>query len=904
MVEPQALRLAELISWVDVARRLSAIPAIGGPDSPPEGVISTSAYWSGLDVLITKDAEIDLVQQWLQGVFGSWLVRTESDELTFKLSAPTGMQILPVRLVRSDSAVVDARVYSPRAALDGERYFDISFPDRSDKASPTVFAFHSVKGGVGRTTTALSFALDLASESSPVLVVDADFEAPGISFLLQSRKASSTISFEDLLALAHADRSDSFEATLEFVRTRMVDQYVNNLFVLPVKRLIDDLSGFAIRPENLQAARQSDPFVVADLIRDLARRLGCRAAVVDLRAGLVDVSVQFLSDPSVERIFVSTTSGQSVGALISMIRTLGLLEQQTETPGRQPFVLFNQLPVSRFGDFKFRGDLAARITDSAANHLVLEPDGTEASPITVGFIPHMSELIAMSGDWDDFVQELSLSSFTTLLKGEMATWTGWESVAEQTAKIPPGGVASISNSDERCRQLEEFATKLTFAETADELATPLVTPPLERLASDFLSQPPVVVVEGAKGTGKTLTARFLLERSTWKSSVSALRAKNESLFEGPFIPLFGSLTSDRITSLVGTRRGAVTSKLGGVKASTLSDTTQAIRHALKVGPAGGWLEFWLTQIAASVGFANWEHFIEAARQSGERPVVLAEGLEEVLTDPFNEPEQAAALASLLVDLPLRLREEAGRPVGFLGFVRADMIQGAITQNAAQLRAVFSNYALTWRDIDIKELVVWLVSNSSSIPDLWSSSWRQQRSSAELQEIDLRRIWGSKLGKEDSREARTTEWVISVLTDLTGRLTARDLVRFVGEAAKHSRGQNLADRLLAPAALKTAVEFTSEKKVEEYPKEVAQLEGIFDKFRKSPGFVTPFTRVEAQRIALSDGDLEILEKYGVAYQEDGRYEVPELFRIGLQMRRGGARPNIISLTRRARERARA
>ncbi|TIS96500.1 MAG: hypothetical protein E5W99_03505 [Mesorhizobium sp.] len=127
---------------------------------------------------------------------------------------------------------------------------------------------------------------------------------------------------------------------------------------------------------------------------------------------------------------------------------------------------------------------------------------------------------------------------------------------------------------------------------------------------------------------------------------------------------------------------------------------------------------------------------------------------------------------------------------------------------------------------------------------------------------------------------------------------------MSEAAKHSRGVKLEDRLLAPSALKTAVDFTSEKKVEEYPKEVAQLETIFEKFKKTPGFVTPFTRIEAQTVGLSDIDLENLEKYGVAYQEDGRFEVPELFRIGLQMRRGGARPNIISLTRRARERARA
>ncbi|TIQ96529.1 MULTISPECIES: hypothetical protein [unclassified Mesorhizobium] len=909
MIVRDSLRVAELISWVDVARRLSSIDLVGGPLSPPNGLISTSAYWSGLEIVITRDADETAMRDWLKAVFGSWLNASDELDMRIELSAPHGMETLPVAIVRSLEIEPTKKIFEPSAALSGERYFDIDFPVRTEKWGPSIFAFHSVKGGVGRTTTALAFSLELANRNAgPVLLVDADFEAPGVSFLLQSRKSGFTISLEDFLALAHADRSDGFSSTIDFVATRMVDQLVNGIYVLPVKRLLDDLSGFAIRPENLQAARSNDPFVVPDLVRDLAAHLGCKAAVVDLRAGLVDVSIQFLADPSVDRVFVSSTSGQSVAALTSMMRTLGMLEEQTGVPGRQPFVLFNQLPLSRFGDFKYRGDLAGRLTLSAAEEFpsFADNDYIEASPVAVGFIPHMAELIGMSGEWDTFVRELSASSFLTQLKSEMANWSGWEAFNELDQQGPIVATPP-QEADKRCRQLEEFAFKLTFAETADELATPLVTPPLERLATDFLSQPPVVVVEGAKGTGKTLTARFLLERGSWRAAVAALQTTNQSSFEGSFIPMFGSLTSDRITSLVADRRIQASSSLTGEKPSTLSETTQAIRALLATSAQSDWLGFWLSQIAASAGFRGdtaWADFLSAAKTSMMRPVVLIEGLEEVLTDPFNKANEAAALASLLVDVPLRLREEAGRPVGYVAFVRADMIQAAITQNAAQFRAVYSNYALTWRDIDIKELVVWLVSNSGAIPRIWSSDWRLSHSSSELQERDLRRIWGMKLGKDDSREARTTEWVISVLTDLTGRLTARDLVRFVSEAAKHSRGVKLEDRLLAPSALKTAVDFTSEKKVEEYPKEVAQLETIFEKFKKTPGFVTPFTRIEAQTVGLSDIDLENLEKYGVAYQEDGRFEVPELFRIGLQMRRGGARPNIISLTRRARERARA
>ncbi|WP_198389231.1 hypothetical protein, partial [Burkholderia ubonensis] len=244
----------------------------------------------------------------------------------------------------------------------------------------------------------------------------------------------------------------------------------------------------------------------------------------------------------------------------------------------------------------------------------------------------------------------------------------------------------------------------------------------------------------------------------------------------------------------------------------------------------------------------------------------------------------------------------GRPVGVLIFARSDMVEAVIEQNVQQFRASYRSYALTWLDVDIQELVVWLIANSGAAPGLWSPQWRARIESE--REVDLRRIWGLKLGADTSKEARSTEWVIAVLTDLTGRLTARDLVRFIKEAAAGSLGVNPEDRLLTPNAMRKAVEYTSKQKVDEYPKEVRELAPIFAKLRAIPDLTTPFDRTEAATLGIEPVELDILEKYGVAYADEGSFEVPELFRIGLGMKRKGARPNIISLTRKARERAKA
>lgn len=53
--------------------------------------------------------------------------------------------------------------------------------------APTIVAFYSFKGGVGRTTTLASCALQAAKQGERVVVIDLDLEAPGVGSLLGAR---------------------------------------------------------------------------------------------------------------------------------------------------------------------------------------------------------------------------------------------------------------------------------------------------------------------------------------------------------------------------------------------------------------------------------------------------------------------------------------------------------------------------------------------------------------------------------------------------------------------------------------------------------------------------------------------------------------------------------------------
>lgn len=909
-----------ILSWIDVARRLSAVPMRTTADesiqyNPPLGLIASEVFWTGLTLTLEGPDNVEDVNQWLRGVFGTWLIFSEGAP-SIRLDGPSARSLL--RVSYEFSGVRKSKsVFRPSASLEGNRPYAIEYPVR-DCTSPAIVAFHSVKGGVGRTTAAMAFAQNMITTlgtNGTVLFVDADFEAPGASYLYRTRKPEVSISLEDLMAIAHADASEDLSSTIDFVAAQMLDQRIGDVFVLPVKRLLDDLTGFTIRPEHLVNARRNQPYLIVDLIRKLAEKLSCKLAVVDLRAGLVDIAIQFLTDPTVERVFVSTASGQSINALKGMLHTIGKIEKQAGEAGRQPFVLINQIPRLQYDDPVFRGKLQAQLEVQAEKSFFVPQASDDQDEFTVtparesslvfGFHFHSSDLVASADDWEAYVNDLKKTGFSTSLKSEMESWVDGRRIVMPNVPARAELKVAAGDRENACAMLAKFASEFEFAETAKSVQRPLVTPPLQRLLGDFVQHPPIAVVEGTKGTGKTLTFRYLLEHKTWASAAAAMGGAPAAAFEGLLLPILGSVnSSESMQSLVAGGRAQVATRLGNSSPGLFSVTTTKIREGLNSNwDITRWTDFWLTSIALAAGFDSWEIFVEAVRTSGViRPVAMFEGLEEVFTNPYTEAVQADALRALLREVPIRLREEAGRPIGVLIFARSDMVEAVIEQNVQQFRASYRSYALTWLDIDIQELAVWLVGNSGAIPGLWSSDWRLRSESQ--READLQQIWGMKLGGDSSREARSTEWVLSVLTDLTGRLTARDLVRFMNTAALGAREQVMDDRLLTPSSMRKAVEYTSKQKVDEYPKEVRELLPIFEKLKSLQSLTTPFDRAEAAANGIEAKELDVLEKYGVAYAEDGSFEIPELFRIGLNMKRKGARPNIISLTRKARERARA
>ncbi|WP_327415590.1 hypothetical protein [Streptomyces sp. NBC_01233] len=148
------------------------------------------------------------------------------------------------------------------------------------------------------------------------------------------------------------------------------------------------------------------------------------------------------------------------------------------------------------------------------------------------------------------------------------------------------------------------------------------------------------------------------------------------------------------------------------------------------------------------------------------------------------------------------------------------------------------------------------------------------------------LWGAKLGTENSREAWAERWVPAALADFNEQIQARDVVRFLCEAAVASVGDaKWPDRLLTPVAMRRALSACSRAKVEEINQENPLLGALLRRMSTfSDSVKMPF---DAADVELTADDVEALGQWGaLARDVDGRYRMPEIYRHALGFRTQG------------------
>ena len=250
---------------------------------------------------------------------------------------------LPIEIEVVENDLLGYR--STLGIVDGVVDFPAQSPVIAQRLGVPVVAVQSVKGGTGRTTTAAAIALRWAERARrPILLVDADLEAPGLSYLFKEVRGEPRVSLEDAVVLAHSEETPGAPETVKFVTDKLKDhQFGDRIIILPVRRDLDKLASSGVRPEHLVTANQ--PFALADLLSAIGHQSGCVGVVVDVRAGLVPIGVNLGLDPDVVPVFVTTLSSQALKATAALYHFLTREIRRAGRRPRRPLLVVNRVPT-------------------------------------------------------------------------------------------------------------------------------------------------------------------------------------------------------------------------------------------------------------------------------------------------------------------------------------------------------------------------------------------------------------------------------------------------------------------------------------------------------------------------------------------------------------------------------
>ncbi|UCM87459.1 KGGVGR-motif variant AAA ATPase [Streptomyces marincola] len=885
----------KLYTWVDVDSRL-AEAAVAGQWRP--WLLEVDAWWDGVELTVLPGTEIATVRAWLDERFGIGSAAAHEGGLELLLDRPPAHApaSLPVRLIEATDTET-----APRRPRLTERRVTSALGDALPRPAQPRFpegkqlvAFHSFKGGVGRTLHAVALADLLASQGQHVLLIDADLEAPGITWMYQAQGGRCDIAYEDLIALLHSaqhgDPGPAVRTAAAYLPNQRVSRYpgTGRVTVLPASRRTQ-LGPPRIAPPDVLTEDRS-PYFLSESLAALAIAADVDTVILDLRAGASELAAPILLDPRVARVFVTTVSSQSLQGTETMIRQLGAQSPAVVGTDPAPGAIVTQyrLDVHQEHADAARRSLAAALSatiglaGTAADEHPEDDLAVDEQVLTEPVLsPFREELLALPESWDAVVDVIRRCSLPALL----TDFAAGAAPAAPDAQPHPEEPAAL---DDRRRALEDTADRLVFAERrgTDLGLGFLTTEPVRRLITDHSTDLPVAVMVGAKGSGKTFTFARMCAAGSWL----IFAEDNGHVVErsAPVVPVLDPL------NIAEPQPGAVSpQRLRDLAAGGTGITAEEIRRHLNSGLRDEraddpefwrtrWLECLFLAAGGERGAPAEESLIERTLDQSKAVLFIVDGLEDWLETVDTEPKRIA-LRTLLLDVPAWLRTVRNRSLGLVVFVRQDLVRRAIRQNLGQFLDRYSPYELRWDTEDALRLSLWVTLNAGAVQ-------APKHAVVNLGHDEIVRalvpLWGAKLGTETSREAWSERWVPAALADFNEQIQARDVVRFLREAAAASIGDDRwPDRVLTPAAMRRALVACSRAKVEEINKENPPLGSLLGRMSGYADSVRmPF---DAADVGLTADDVESLEQWGaLARDADGRYRMPEIYRHALGFRTQG------------------
>lgn len=197
---------------------------------------------------------------------------------------------------------------------------------------PVLIGFYGFKGGVGRTLAAAHLAYFYSTMGHRVLLVDADLEAPGLSFWNERSAAQTDDGLVQLLVALHADKLDG-KTLIDFIRTepdffywekehfpRAMETCEHPIHLMPAG-LGGSAGALDIYIESLPKA-ESAILTVANQLKDALMKSSYDIVLIDSRPGLHSVAAAVFDVLSDFHVVITGPSRQAYQGFLTSLKML------------------------------------------------------------------------------------------------------------------------------------------------------------------------------------------------------------------------------------------------------------------------------------------------------------------------------------------------------------------------------------------------------------------------------------------------------------------------------------------------------------------------------------------------------------------------------------------------------
>lgn len=747
-----------------------------------------------------------------------------------------------------------------------------------------VIAFHSYKGGVGRTLSLLAFAKawSAGKPSQKLLIIDSDMEAPGLTWLMEENgDMANQISYFDLLELIQSsefDDTENFTILVDHMKlqTLKIDsgKMTSEHYFVPTYRYEEQLLDIYASPDSIVKGYKKK-YILAQKLSELGKTLGAEAVLLDLRAGISEFSAPLLFDPRVRKYIVSSTSYQSIKGTQLILKEIckGLpVTENSIIPNILLTMTSKEVDVAQL-----KGELLQ----------VYEEQEQRYTDNALVELPFASELVHLES-FSQILDKLDGRDFYHNIYRLVEEFYLGNSYVQESNPM--------EHRDEMIHAIHKLAENQINAEQNTEFHV-LMTKPIANLIKKFHASVPQVVVIGAKGAGKTFLYRELLRVKKWetfcmRNGMSESRTKTYII---PFISPknfgeFSDIINDAVNRFAEESNLASEDKYYWYKnGESLLLNIDCDHNPIQ------WKELWkaclLRAFHNSVNH-SLDHVEEVLKNKNIRVLFVVDGLEEIFENTLDSENERIAIRALVQEMIGEMRLQYSY-IGMLVFLRKDLSVNSIETNREQFEGQNKNYALNWTHDEALRLVFWLV--SQAVPGFYETeNGKVEDASKEAVKEFLDRLWGLKLGTNKSNEAYSSRWILAALSDFNAQLQARDIVRFLANATSEVGNETYPDRIIMPKEIKKAVQACSEAKIDEIKQEMKSLKIVIEKLEKASASekVLPFSSGEFD---LTSKEESMMIQEGLLKIDNGKYYIPEIIRHSLKFKyKKGARPKVLSL----------